>query len=63
VLTDAKVVSGQIEKECRANTREIFSSRRMKNYFKELTVEYIERNKNTEIDDITKAAHYYKKGI
>jgi hypothetical protein len=33
----------------------------MENYFKEFMVVYIERNKNTEIDDLTKAAHYYKK--
>jgi hypothetical protein len=28
----------------------------MENYFKGFTVEYIERNKNTEVDDLAKAA-------
>jgi hypothetical protein len=30
--------------------------RRMENYFKGFTTEYIERNKNTKADDLAKAA-------
>jgi ribonuclease HI len=58
--TDSKVVAGQIEKECiaRKPTLEGYLAlvRRMESYFKRLTVEYIERNKNTEADDLAKAA-------
>jgi ribonuclease HI len=56
--TDSKVVSGQIEKECiaREPTLEKYLAlvRRMKSYFKGFMVEYIERNKNTEADDLAK---------
>jgi ribonuclease HI len=59
LCTDFKVVSGQIEKECIAKqpTLEKYLAlvRRMENYFKGLTVEYIERNKNTEADNLAKA--------
>jgi hypothetical protein len=57
--TDSKVVSGQIEKECIAREptleKYLFSVRRMENYFMGFTVEYIERNKNTEADELAKA--------
>jgi ribonuclease HI len=46
IHTDSKVVSGQIEKECiaREPTLEKYLGliRKMENYFKEFTVEYIE---------------------
>jgi ribonuclease HI len=48
IRTDSKVVTGQIEKECiaREPTLEKYLGlvRRMENYFKGFTVEYIERN-------------------
>jgi ribonuclease HI len=57
--TDSKVVAGQIEKECigREPTLERYLSmvRRMENYFKEFTVEYIERNKKVEAHELAKA--------
>jgi ribonuclease HI len=57
--TDSKVVSSQIEKEyiVREPTLEKYlaSVCRMDNYFKGFTVEYIEQNKNTEIDELAKA--------
>jgi hypothetical protein len=57
--TDSKVVSSQIEKECiaREPTLEKYLAlvRRMENYFKGFTIEYIEQNKNTEADDLAKA--------
>jgi ribonuclease HI len=59
IRTDSKVVTGQIEKECiaREPTVEKYLGlvRRMENYFKGFTVEYIERNKNYETDELTKA--------
>jgi ribonuclease HI len=57
--TDSKVVVDQIEKEC--NTREPTLERyltlvkRMECYFKGITVEYIERTKNSEADELVKA--------
>jgi ribonuclease HI len=58
--TDSKVVLGQIEKECIAweptLERYLALVRRMESYFKGFTVEYIERNKNVEADDLAKAA-------
>jgi ribonuclease HI len=58
--TDSNVVSCQIEKECiaREPTLEKYFAlvQRMENYFKGFIVEYIERDKNTEADDLAKAA-------
>jgi ribonuclease HI len=58
--TDSKVVARQIEKECidREPTLEKYLAlvRRMENYFKGFTVEYIKRTKNTEADELVKAA-------
>jgi ribonuclease HI len=58
LLIDSKVVSGQIEKECIAREARLEKYlalvRRMENYFRGFTVEYIERNKNTEADDLAK---------
>jgi ribonuclease HI len=55
---DSKVVSSQIEKECiaREPTSEKYITlvQTMENYFKGFTIEYIERNKNTEADDLAK---------
>jgi hypothetical protein len=57
--TNSKVVSSHVEKECisREPTLEKYLAlvRRMKNYFKGFTVEYIERNKNTEANELAKA--------
>jgi hypothetical protein len=57
--TDSKVVSGQIEKEyiAREPTLEKYLAlvHRMESYFKGFTVEYIERNKNIEANDLVKA--------
>jgi ribonuclease HI len=57
---DSKVVAVQIEKECipREPTLEKYLSlvRRMDNIFKGFTVEYIDRSKNSEADELTKAA-------
>jgi DNA polymerase I-like protein with 3'-5' exonuclease and polymerase domains len=57
---DSKVVASQIEKECMARDttleKYLAAVRRMENYFKGLTVEYIERTKNTEADELAKAA-------
>jgi hypothetical protein len=56
---DSKVVARQIEKECiaREPTCEKYLSliRRMDNFFKGFTVEYFDRNKNSEADELTKA--------
>jgi ribonuclease HI len=56
---DSKVVARQIEKECIAREptleRYIALARRMKSYFKGFTIEYIERAKNTEADELAKA--------
>jgi ribonuclease HI len=58
--TYSKVVSSQIEKECitRESTlvKYLGLVRRMNNYFKGFTVEYIERRKNSEADELAKAA-------
>jgi ribonuclease HI len=58
--TYSKVVLGHIEKECIAREptleRYLALVRRMESYFKGFTVEYIERNKNVEADDLAKAA-------
>jgi ribonuclease HI len=57
---DSKVVASQFEKECmtRDTTLEKYLAtiRRMENYFKGFIVEYIERTKNTEADELAKAA-------
>jgi ribonuclease HI len=58
--TDSKVVVGQIGKECIAREptleRYVGLVRRMQNYFKGFIVEYIERNKIFEVDELAKAA-------
>jgi ribonuclease HI len=57
---DSKVIASQIEKKCMA--RDVTLERylavvwRMENYFKGFTVEYIERTKNAEADELAKAA-------
>jgi ribonuclease HI len=57
---DSKVVAGQVEKECiaREPTLEKYLDlvRRIEFFFKGFTVEYIDRNKNTEADELAKAA-------
>jgi hypothetical protein len=54
------VVGSQIEKECLARDttleKYLAAIRRMDNYFKGFTVEYIERTKNKEADELAKAA-------
>jgi ribonuclease HI len=58
--TYSKVVPGQIEKECIAGepTLEKYLAlvRRMEKNFKGFTIEYIDRNKNSEADELAKAA-------
>jgi ribonuclease HI len=58
--TDSKVVDGQIKKECitRKPTLERYLAviRRMENYSKGFTIEYIERAKNTETYELVKDA-------
>jgi ribonuclease HI len=58
--TDSKVVAGQIEKECiaREPTLEKYLAlvRRIEIFFKGFTVEYIDKNKNFEADELVKAA-------
>jgi hypothetical protein len=53
------VIAGQIEKECMARDatleRYLATVRGMENYFKRFTVEYIERAKSTEVDELAKA--------
>jgi ribonuclease HI len=60
VKIDSKVVASQIEKECivRDKTLERYLAvvRRMKRFFKGFTVQYIERTKNEEADELAKAA-------
>jgi ribonuclease HI len=60
ICTDSKVVAGQIEKECiaRESTLERYLTlvRSMESHFKGFTMEYIERSKNTEVDELGKAA-------
>jgi hypothetical protein len=57
---DSNVVARQIEKECivREPTLERYLAllRKMENYFKGFTIEYIEWNKNCEADELAKAA-------
>jgi ribonuclease HI len=57
---DSKVIAAQIEKECTARdtTLEKYLAliRRMENYFRWFLVEHIDRNKNTEADELAKAA-------
>jgi hypothetical protein len=56
---DSKVIASQIEKECmtRDATLERYLAiiRRMENYFKGFTIEYVDRTKNTEADEWAKA--------
>jgi ribonuclease HI len=56
--TDWKVLSSEIKKECimREQTlkKYLVLIRRVENYFKGFTVEYIERNKNTEAYELAK---------
>jgi ribonuclease HI len=58
--TDSQVVASQIEKECMARdtTLEKYLAiiQRMENYFKGFTVDYIERAKNIEADELAKVA-------
>jgi hypothetical protein len=58
--TNSKVVASQIEKECIARDaileRYLAIIRRMENYFKGFIVEYIERMKNTEANELAKVA-------
>jgi ketopantoate reductase len=54
------VIGGQIENECivRDETLERYLAviRMMEGFFKGFTVQHIERAKNTEVDELTKAA-------
>jgi hypothetical protein len=55
-----KVIASQIEKECMARDgtieRYLDTARRMENHFKGFTVEHIKRTKNTEANELAKAA-------
>jgi hypothetical protein len=57
---DSKVIASQIEKECIARDktleRYLAAVRRMERFFKGFTVQYIERAKNTEVDQLAKVA-------
>jgi hypothetical protein len=57
---DSNVIASQIEKECmaRAATLERYLAiiRRLENYIKGFTVEYVEWTKNTEAGELAKAA-------
>jgi hypothetical protein len=57
--TDSKIVAGQIEKECiaREPTLEKYLAlvKRIEFFFKGFTVEYIDKNRNTEADELAKA--------
>jgi ribonuclease HI len=57
---DSKVIAGQIEKEYMARdaTLEKYLAiiRRMENYFRGFIFKYIERTKNTKVDELAKAA-------
>jgi ribonuclease HI len=59
LCTDSKVVVDQIEKECIAREptlkKYLTLVRRMEIFFKGFTIEYIDRNKNSEADELTKA--------
>jgi ribonuclease HI len=54
------VIAGQIKKECiaRDNTLEKYLAliQRMEKYFKTFLVEHIDRSRNTEVDELVKAA-------
>jgi hypothetical protein len=54
------VIASQIEMECMARdaTLEKYLAiiRRMENYIKGFVVEYVERTKNTKVDELAKAA-------
>jgi ribonuclease HI len=58
--TDSKVIASQIEKECitRDETLERYLAaiRRMERLFNGFTVQHIERTKNSEVDELAKAA-------
>jgi hypothetical protein len=58
--TDSKVIAGQIEKECiaRDETLERYLAvvRKMEGFMKGFTVQHIERAKDTEVDELAKAA-------
>jgi hypothetical protein len=58
--TDSKMLAEQIEKECITKEptlkRYLALVRRIENYFKVFTIEYIERAKNTKADELVKAA-------
>jgi ribonuclease HI len=58
--TDSKVIASQIEKECitRDETLERYLAaiRRMERFFNGFTVQHIERTKNSEVDELAKAA-------
>jgi ribonuclease HI len=60
LCTDSKVVAGQIEKECIARKpilkKYLSLVKRMEKFFKGFTVEYIDKNKNSEADEHAKAA-------
>jgi ribonuclease HI len=57
--TDSNVVARQIEKECIAREpileKYLALVRRMEFFFKGFTVQYIDRNKNSEADELVKA--------
>jgi ribonuclease HI len=56
---DSKVIMGQTEKKCMARdaTLERYKAtvRRMDNYFKGFTIEFVERTKNTEANELAEA--------
>jgi ribonuclease HI len=58
--TDFKVIASQIEKECIARDKTLerypVAVRRMERFFKGFTVQHIERAKNTEANELAKAA-------
>jgi ribonuclease HI len=57
--TDSKVVASQINKECMARDATLeryLATDAMENYFKGFIVENIKRIKNTEADELAKAA-------
>jgi ribonuclease HI len=58
--TDSKVIASQIEKECIARDetleRYLVVVRWIERFFKGFTVQYIERAKNAEADELAKAA-------
>jgi ribonuclease HI len=60
LIIDSKVVCSQIEEECitREPTLKNYLAlvRRMENYFKGFTVEYIEKSKNSKADELAKGA-------